>query len=265
MIGSTLVMNLLALPAFTDNYIWMLHNGHEALVVDPGDAAPVETALKGLGLRLSAILVTHHHADHVGGLAALNREGLPVYGPRREAIAGITHPLDEGGTLTWCGLHFDVLDVPGHTHGHIAYFLPGGLGQADPAPLLFSGDTLFSVGCGRVFDGTLEQLYDSLLKLSRLPDATRICCTHEYTLGNLRFAQAVEPNNPHWVGMASRCEALRAQNLPTLPSTLLLEKDINPFLRCTQSDVVASALQHGARDASPQAVFGALRQWKNRF
>ena len=258
-------MNLLALPAFTDNYIWMLHNGREALVVDPGDAAPVKQALGDVGLTLSAILVTHHHLDHVGGLAALQREGLPVYGPAQEDIAGITHPLREGDHIDWCGLHMQVLDVPGHTRGHIAYFLPEGLGASDPDPVLFAGDTLFSAGCGRVFDGTLEQLYDSLLKLSRLPDATRVCATHEYTLGNLRFALAVEPDNPDLVSHLARCEALRAQHQPTLPSTLQVEKGINPFLRCTQSDVVASALEHGAEDAHPQAVFAALRQWKNRF
>lgn len=258
-------MDLLALPAFTDNYIWMLHNGREALVIDPGDAAPVQQALSDAELTLSAILVTHHHMDHVGGLAALQREGLPVYGPRHEDIAGITHPLSEGDTLTWCGLDMQVLDVPGHTRGHIACFLPTGLSPLDPDPVLFAGDTLFSAGCGRVFDGTIEQLYDSLLKLSRLPDATRICCTHEYTLGNLRFAQAVEPHNPALVSHTAHCEALRAQSLPTLPSTLRVEKGINPFLRCTQSDVVASALQHGAEDARPQAIFAALRQWKNRF
>ena len=258
-------MKLIALPAFTDNYIWMLLNGREALVVDPGDAAPVKQALGDVGLTLSAILVTHHHMDHVGGLAALQREGLPVYGPRSEGIDGVTHPLGEGDAVHWCGLSFHVLDVPGHTRGHIAYFLPSGLSTLDPDPLLFAGDTLFSAGCGRVFDGTVEQLYDSLLKLSRLPEATRLCCTHEYTLGNLRFAQAVEPHNPALVSHTAHCEALRAQLLPTLPSTLRVEKGINPFLRCTQSDVVASALEHGAEDASPQAIFAALRQWKNRF
>ena len=243
----------------------MLHNGREALVVDPGDAAPVTHALNDLGLTLSAILVTHHHPDHVGGLAALHRDGVPVYGPRGESIAGVSHPLAEGVTVSWAGLRFSVLDVPGHTRGHIAYWLPDGLGEADPAPVLFCGDTLFSAGCGRVFDGTIEQLYDSLLKLGSLPGATRVCCTHEYTLGNLRFALAVEPNNRNLVSHLARCEALRAQHKPTLPSTLQTEQAINPFLRCTQSDVVASALQHGAEDAQPQAVFAALRRWKNSF
>ena len=258
-------MKLIALPAFTDNYIWMLHNGREALVVDPGDAAPVTQALNDAGLTLSAILVTHHHMDHVGGLAALQREGLPVYGPRSEGIAGITHPLGEGDAVPWCGLSFQVFDVPGHTRGHIAYFLPSGMGALDPDPLLFAGDTLFSAGCGRIFDGTPDQLYDSLMRLASLPDDTRVCATHEYTLSNLRFAQAVEPRNPDMGRHQAHCEALRLRQLPTLPSTLRTERLINPFLRCTQSDVVTSALAHGAQDAEPRSVFVALRQWKNQF
>lgn len=259
-------MNLTALPAFADNYIWMLHDGRQALVVDPGEEAPVQMALHQRGLTLSAILVTHHHRDHVGGLAALARPGLPVYGPRHEAIAHVTHPLAEGDALDWNGLTFEVLDVPGHTAGHIAYLWRKGASTNDlPAPILFVGDTLFSAGCGRVFDGSIEQLYDSVCRLMCLSDDTLVCAAHEYTLGNLRFARAVEPDNPAIAGYLSQCEALRARGEATLPSTVGNEKAVNPFMRCTEPQVVSSALSHGAADASPQAVFAALRQWKNTF
>jgi hydroxyacylglutathione hydrolase len=258
-------MKLIALPAFTDNYIWMLHDGRQALVVDPGDAAPVKEALQALQLDLTAILVTHHHPDHTGGLTAWQDCGIPIHGPADDRIRGITHPTSEGDVLHWNGLGFQVLDTPGHTRLHTTYLLPHGLGDSDPHPHLFCGDTLFSAGCGRVFDGSLDQLYDSLMRLASLPDDTRICATHEYTLANLRFAQAVEPRNPDMGRHQAHCEALRARQMPTLPSTLRTERLINPFLRCTQSDVVASALAHGARDADPRSVFVALRQWKNQF
>lgn len=258
-------MKLIALPAFTDNYIWMLHDGHQALVVDPGDAAPVHEALRTFGLDLTAILVTHHHHDHIGGLGAWQGSGIPIHGPADERISGLTHVVSEGAQLRWNGLDIAVMDTPGHTRVHASYLLPHGLGESDPAPHLFCGDTLFSAGCGRVFDGTPDQLYDSLMRLALLPDDTRICATHEYTLSNLRFAQAVEPRNPDMGRHQAHCEALRAQQSPTLPSTLRTERLINPFLRCTQSAVVASALAHGAQDADPRSVFVALRQWKNQF
>ncbi len=258
-------MNLLALPALSDNYIWVIHDGLQALVVDPGDAAPVKETLQLHGLTLTAILVTHHHHDHIDGLAALQTGNIPFYGPRHEAIAGVTLPMDNGDVFQWGDLHFRVWDTPGHTSGHIAYIAQNC--KASPTwPLTaFVGDTLFSGGCGRIFDGTVEQLFDSVSRIGALPDGTRICPTHEYTLNNLRFAQAVEPSNTNLAAYKARCEALRAQHQPTLPTSIQLEKAINPFLRCTQPEVVSSALQHGARDSSPAAVFAALRQWKNTF
>lgn len=243
----------------------MLHKGAKALVVDPGDAAPVLRALGQHGLTLTAILVTHRHPDHVAGLGDLKTADMAVYGPRQEAIDGVTHKVGEGDVIEWEGVAISVMDVPGHTAGHIAYLINALPDPHFPPPLAFVGDTLFSGGCGRLFDGRMDQLYNSLSRLSKLPQETRICAAHEYTLANLRFAKAVEPHNPALDAYISRCEALRARNEPTLPSTLSDEKAINPFLRCTEPEVIASALQHGARDSSPEAVFAALRQWKNTF
>lgn len=255
-------MNLLALPAFADNYIWMLHDGARAVVVDPGDAAPVMAALDRLNLQLAGILVTHHHGDHTGGVDALRgRLQGPVYGPARERIPQPFNPLSEGDRVQVLGLEFAVIDVPGHTAGHIAYAQQGATHDA----LLFCGDTLFSAGCGRLFEGTPAQMHQSLSKLSALSADTRVCCTHEYTLSNLRFAAAVEPGNSALAQHRRHCETLRAQGHPTLPSRIGLECMINPFLRCTQPAVVAAAQAQGAAGTSPVAVLAALREWKNRF
>ena len=255
-------MNLLALPAFADNYIWMLHDGARAVVVDPGDSAPVVDALDRLNLSLVGILVTHHHGDHVGGVDALRaRLNGPVHGPATERIPTPFTPHSEGDVVELLGLRFRVLDVPGHTAGHIAY------AQLDEstAPLLFCGDTLFSGGCGRLFEGTPAQMHDSLSKFAALPGNTRVCCTHEYTLSNLRFAAAVEPGNADIAAYTERCHAVRAAGQPTLPSSMALELQINPFLRCTQADVVKMALDKGAANDSAVAVLAALREWKNNF
>jgi hydroxyacylglutathione hydrolase len=256
-------MKLIPLPAFQDNYLWLLHDGHRALVVDPGDAQPVLSFLERNDLQLEAILVTHHHADHVGGVDAVrNATGAQVYGPARERIPEPLIRLDEGDAITVLGLRFEVIDVPGHTAGHIAYYSA----DMDGAPLLFCGDTLFSGGCGRLFEGTPEQMLASLEKLSSLPGSTRVCCTHEYTLSNLRFARAVEPNNADLIHYIERCEALRARSQPTLPSTIEQEKRINPFLRTRLAGVAEAARRHDP--ATPQdevAVFAAIRQWKNEF
>ena len=256
-------MNLIPLPAFQDNYLWLLHDGQRALVVDPGDAQPVRTFLARAGLQLEAILVTHHHADHTGGVAELREAtGARVWGPAREAIPAPFTPLAEGDQLEALGLRFQVLEVPGHTAGHIAYYTP----DMDSAPLVFCGDTLFSGGCGRLFEGTPAQMRHSLARLAALPGATRVCCTHEYTLSNLKFATVVEPGNEKLNHYRQQCEARRARGEPTLPSSIALEKEINPFLRTREPEVVQAGLAHGAADAGDEtSVLAAIRQWKNEF
>ena len=256
-------MPLLALPAFTDNYIWMLHDGSQALVVDPGEAAPVEAALQSQGLRLAGILVTHHHGDHVGGVDRLRAllQG-PVYGPARERIPQPFTPLRGGDSASLLGLEFQVIDVPGHTAGHIAFFLPAG---AHGAPVLFCGDTLFSAGCGRLFEGTPAQMQASLAALAALPGDTRVCCAHEYTLSNLRFAAAVEPDNLTIAQHRAWCEQQRARGGFTLPSSIELERQINPFLRLSQPDVVRAAQQRRPGTLGDVEVLATLREWKNGF
>lgn len=254
------------IPAFNDNYLWLLgdQSSGKALVVDPGDSAPVHAALTRLGLTLTDILVTHHHPDHIGGVEALAAEyGCVVHGPRSDRIPQITHPVSEGDTLRLLGLTFEVLDVPGHTLDHIAYFCPGG---SDQQPWLFCGDTLFAAGCGRLFEGTAEQMHQSLGKLAALPATTRVFCAHEYTLSNLRFAVAVEPDNHTLQTRQSHVQRLREQNIPSVPFTLAEELETNPFLRSHVAAVAESASrQNEKRLHSDVEVFAALRAWKDHF
>jgi hydroxyacylglutathione hydrolase len=255
-------LNLVALPAFDDNYIWMLHNGKCALVVDPGDAEVVLEALKRLSLRLETILVTHHHIDHTGGVDVLrNTTGAMVFGPLNEPMPEPLRRLEGGDKVQSMGLTFDVIDVPGHTSGHIVFYAD----SVDGAPLLFCGDTLFSGGCGRLFEGTPTQMLDSLTKLAALPSHTRVCCTHEYTLSNLKFARAVEPNNVELIQYQQQCIKMREAGVPTLPSTIARELQINPFLRSDQAEVVHAAQQLDPTATDAVAVFTAIRQWKNNF
>jgi len=253
-------LEIVPLPAFADNYLWLLLRGDAAVIVDPGDAAPVEQALAARKARLTAILVTHHHFDHVGGIAALaSRHEVPVYGPAAEAgaIKGLTRPLREGDCVEVLDTTLAVWEVPGHTLGHIAYV-------ADD--FVLCGDTLFAAGCGRLFEGTAAQLHASLSRLAALPPDTRVYCTHEYTLANLAFAAAVEPGQPAIQDEIARVRALRAQGLPSLPTTIGHERRINPFLRADAPAVAAAARRQSGQPLSGDLeVFAALRRWKDGF
>jgi hydroxyacylglutathione hydrolase len=254
------MFTVLPVRAFEDNYIWLLHNGHHAALVDPGDATPALAALEQHGLQLSAILITHRHGDHIGGITELLQHfPVPVFGPTHEPIPGLTHPVTEGDIIELPDLAvpFTVLDVPGHTIGHVAYY--GGNS-------LFCGDTLFACGCGRIFEGSPPQMYASLQKISRLPNDTSAYCAHEYTLENIRFAKLVEPGNQALLEREKRDKISVAAGRPSVPSTIALENLTNPFLRCSAPEVVQSASRYAGKPLSnPVDVFAVLRKWKDEI
>lgn len=255
------MIQISALPAFTDNYIWLLqdHATQRCAVVDPGDAAPVQAWLDAHpGWVLSDILITHHHHDHVGGVEALKKAtGATVYGPASESIPGRDVALKDNDKVRVLGWDFEVYAVPGHTLGHIAYYHHG---------LLFCGDTLFAAGCGRLFEGTPEQMHHSLDRLAALPEDTLVYCTHEYTLSNLKFAAAVEPGNPDIATRLEKVTRQRQNGVMTLPSTIALEKLTNPFLRTGETLVTQKVDErNGAQNRVPSEVFAALRAWKDKF
>jgi hydroxyacylglutathione hydrolase len=253
------MFNVIRIPAFKDNYIWLLRKGASAAVVDPGDARPVLDLLDREGLSLASILVTHHHADHQGGVVELLAHyPAEVFGPAAESITGLSRPLSGGETvrIAACDVEFQVIAVPGHTLGHIAYYGAG---------CLFCGDTLFAGGCGRLFEGTAAQMADSLARLAALPDETAVYCAHEYTQANLRFALAVEPGNRRLQSRVNEVARARASGLATVPSTMAIERASNPFLRCGEPEVAASARRRAPAAADDVAVFAALREWKNSF
>jgi hydroxyacylglutathione hydrolase len=248
-----MINNIIPVPAFNDNYIWLITDTARqyGIIVDPGDAAPILEVLENTQIIPVAILVTHHHWDHSGGVAILRENyTLPVYA---------AECLQDGAEISIpkMGLNFTVLSIPGHTLDHLAYYGHG---------MLFCGDTLFSAGCGRVFEGTAAQMYQSLMRLADLPMETQVYCGHEYTLANLRFAEAVEPNNLAIRERIQTVSALCHQSLPTLPSTIGLEKQTNPFLRCSEPDVITMAEKKaGHKLTSPTKVFQTLRNWKDGF
>ncbi len=267
------LLQVQAILAFDDNYIWLLSKGHCAVVVDPGDAQPVIEVLKKETFDLQVILITHHHADHIGGVTELlawceeHQGNRPiVYGPANEEIACVTEPLIGGDVVNIPNLDatFKVIDVPGHTAGHIAFYLD--TKNSSHSKHVFCGDTLFASGCGRLFEGSAEQMSGSLNQLKQLPEDTWMHCAHEYTLSNIKFALAVEPNNADLMDWQMRAQLLRKQGLPTVPTTLAHEKRVNPFLRCEEVSVIQSVIQQRALQSTDSvSVFAELRSWKDTF
>lgn len=256
-------LSICPIRAFSDNYIWCITSattspGGDAIVVDPGDAAPVQAYLDDKGLTLSAILITHHHWDHTGGVEALIERypHVRVFGPE-QACEQINQPVAPGQTLSLLGHEFEVLGVPGHTLDHLAYYSASTRG-------LFCGDTLFAGGCGRLFEGSPGQMLNSLEKLRSLPGATRVFCAHEYTLSNLQFALQVEPENTKLQQRYNQVQALREQDIPSLPSTIAEEVATNPFLRTTERGVEQALCRHqGEPTLNRVDAFAALRSWKD--
>ncbi len=257
-----IVPEIVPLRAFSDNYIWTLRDATHAVVVDPGDATPVLAYLAAENLQLAAIVITHHHKDHIGGIPELlSGRGIPVYGPHDPRVPDATQRLRDGESLTLphFGTQLTVLEVPGHTSSHIAY-------HCRQNNILFCGDTLFAAGCGRLFEGTPAQMHHSLGKFMNLPDTTRVYCTHEYTLSNIRFARAAEPDNAALKDWEARAKALREVDLPTLPTTIALERATNPFVRCSEPGIISSASQHAGKTLQdPVDVLASIREWKNNF
>ncbi|MBL4584762.1 MAG: hydroxyacylglutathione hydrolase [Pseudomonadales bacterium] len=250
--------------AFTDNYIWLISNpdNNEAWVVDPGDAQPVLDKLTSTGQELAGILITHHHPDHTGGIIKLlEHKKVPVYGPTNESIKGLTDSFRDGDQIEAAGHTLRVIEIPGHTLDHIAFVYD----DADH-PAVFCGDTLFAAGCGRIFEGTPEQMLNSLNKLASLPSETLVYCGHEYTLANLHFAREVSPDNQAIKDRLSKTVTKRRHTRPTIPTPLFIEANTNPFLQCEEESVKSSVeAQSGQTLASAVEVFAALREWKNNY
>lgn len=255
------MINIEPIKAFNDNYIWLVTTNEGSIVIDPGEAEKTLKYLRVNDLKLDAILITHHHFDHTGGIGDMLKfsNNIDVFGPNNN-ISNINKRLKDGDTLNIIGIEFQIIEIPGHTLDHIAYYSPN-----KGNPILFCGDTLFASGCGRVFEGTFEQMHHSLQKLKSLPEKTKIYAGHEYTESNLKFALEVEPLNQNIISRYNEVKKLTNKGIPTLPSTLELELKINPFLRCETKEVQNSVIKQFNTSKNENAIFKALRQWKDNF
>ena len=254
------MINIEPIKAFNDNYIWLLTTNEGSIVIDPGEATKTINYLKENSLNLKGILITHHHFDHTGGIEdMLKFKNVDVYGPVNN-ISSINKKLRDGDLFSLIGIDFKIIEIPGHTLDHIAFF-----SENNGNPVLFCGDTLFSSGCGRVFEGTFEQMHKSVLKLKSLPANTKIYAGHEYTQSNLKFAMEVEPLNQKLVSRYNDVQDLLNKGTPTLPTTLELELEVNPFLRCQTKEVQSSVVKQFNTSNHEDEIFKALRQWKDNF
>ena len=254
------MINIEPIKAFNDNYIWLATTNEGSIVIDPGEAHKTIKYLKGNDLNLEAILITHHHFDHTGGIEdMLKFRNVDVYGPVNN-IPSINKQLRDGDLFSVIGIDFKIIEIPGHTLDHIAFF-----SENNGNPVLFCGDTLFSSGCGRVFEGTFEQMHKSILKLKSLPANTKIYSGHEYTQSNLKFAMEVEPLNQKLISRYNDVQDLLNKGIPTLPTTLELELEVNPFLRCHAREVQNSVVKQFNTSNHEDEIFKALRQWKDNF
>jgi len=260
------MLEVTPIRAFNDNYLWLFREAgsRDCGIVDPGDAAPVLQYLKEQNLNLAVIIITHHHGDHTGGISQLlENYNVPVYGPDSANIPAVTHRVKQGSQIDILGHRFEIIEIPGHTLDHIAYFSASDENQT---PVLFCGDTLFAGGCGRVFEGTFPMMHESLQKLSGLPTETLVYCAHEYTLANLSFARAVTPNNKTLADRIAKEKEKRNRDIPTVPTSIKAELDTNPFLRCAEAEIIAAAARHSGRQLkAPEEVFGVIRSWKDSF
>jgi hydroxyacylglutathione hydrolase len=255
------MLKIEALNAYSDNYIWLLTTNEGLVVVDPGDSQPVEDYLGKYNLEISDILITHHHFDHTGGVEKLDvNSSLNVYGPADSIFTGINKELKEGDEINVIGINFSIIEIPGHTLDHIAYY-----SENNGQPILFCGDTLFAGGCGRVFEGTYDQMYESLNKLKNLPANTTVYCGHEYTLSNLKFALEVDEKNMDLKDRYNHCVNLRKDNLATVPSSLSIELETNPFLRSHDKSIQNNIMQklNLKRLPNDKEIFKAIREWKD--
>jgi hydroxyacylglutathione hydrolase len=255
------MINIEPIKAFDDNYIWLMTTNEGSIVIDPGESKNLLKAIEKKNIKLDAILITHHHYDHTGGIEELliKYPNLKVYGPNNNVDLINSRHVD-GEFLNVIGIDFEVIEIPGHTLDHIAYYA-----NTNNSPILFCGDTLFAGGCGRVFEGTFDQMYESLMKLKKLPQNTKIYCGHEYTINNLQFAKAVEPDNIDLITRYNDALNLRKNNIPTLPSTLSIELKTNPFLRCEKNNVQKIISHKFKTGFSEIEIFSALRKWKDKF